>query len=135
MSGQAPAGWYEDESSGLRYWDGSAWTDRVAGAATASPAGPIGPARSESSDVVGYSAVAAAVLGLIAVVLPWTGPELVGILLLIAGFVLSGIALHRGSTKWLGYVGLAVSIIGTIVGVVMFVIGFMHGYVSAVSGG
>jgi Protein of unknown function (DUF2510) len=36
---QPPAGWYSDPSvyGGQRYWDGSAWTDHVAGPAHAAP--------------------------------------------------------------------------------------------------
>lgn len=123
----APAGWYDDGSTRLRYWNGTGWTDQVA------PTAPQQPSAGESRGApgpIGLCAAAAAVVGLISVCLPWMAPELAGILLIIAAFVLSGISLSREAVKWPGYVGLGVALIATVVGVVMFIIGFMNGYAS-----
>ncbi|MGH1562380.1 DUF2510 domain-containing protein [Mumia sp. DW29H23] len=125
-----PAGWYDDGSARMRYWNGTAWTDDVAPVTTAPAPQPRG-----SSGVpgpIGLCAMGAAVFGLIGVCLPWMGPELVGIVLLLVAFVLSGVSLHQDATKWPGYVGLGVALLGTLAGVVMFIIGFMNGYSSTV---
>ncbi|MDR6906405.1 hypothetical protein J2X63_002091 [Agromyces sp. 3263] len=39
---RAPAGWYEDGSGGRRYWDGEAWTQYVAPAASGEPGSQVG---------------------------------------------------------------------------------------------
>jgi uncharacterized membrane protein HdeD (DUF308 family) len=133
MDENPPAGWYDDGTQRRRYWDGSAWTGHVA-------PDPAVPSRAETEQpqrpgiALGISAIVAALLGLVAVCLPWTAPELVGIVLLVAGFVLSALSLSRERAKWPGNVGLTLSVLGTILGVVMFIIGFMNGYSSAVSG-
>ena len=131
MDTNAPAGWYEDGSgSRLRYWDGTGWTDQYAprpsspAAAISTPLPQRVPKRERTGGPgLGIAGVAAAVLGLIGVVLPWIAAESAGILLLIAAFVLSGIAVARAKQRWIGLIGLGLATIGTIAGFVMFFIG------------
>jgi hypothetical protein len=131
MDTNAPAGWYEDGSgSRLRYWDGTGWTDQYAprplapAVTTSAPPVQAAPKRERTGGpALGIAGIVAAVLGLIGVALPWIAAESVGILLLIAAFVLSGIAVARAKQRWIGLLGLGIAAVGTIAGFVMFAIG------------
>lgn len=46
-----PAGWYPQPDGNQRYWDGSAWTEHVAGNAALKPHGSIAPAPAAPSPV------------------------------------------------------------------------------------
>ncbi|MDQ0576702.1 DUF2510 domain-containing protein [Agromyces albus] len=141
-----PAGWYDDGSGTLRYWDGSAWTEHrapsaaateptadapgespYAAAATATgstvataeppPAAPTA-APAAKPHVLGIIALAVAALGFIFACIP--GALIVGWILLPIAFVLSIVALFLKGRKWPAITGLIVSILGTIVGFVVF---------------
>jgi len=64
---QAPAGWYPQPDGTQRYWDGSAWTDHIAGEPTEAPepvvfassASAPAPASSHAAPAAAYSPPAA----------------------------------------------------------------------------
>ena len=62
---KTPAGWYDDGSGNLRYWDGSAWTEhRAPGpAATQPPADASGESSGAASSAAASSAPEATTLG------------------------------------------------------------------------
>lgn len=155
-----PAGWYDDGSGRLRWWDGTGWTEhvepeRVTTAPPVPPApgfvpsaqefvppaqgfvppaqatqapwtqatkAPWQPAAAVGSPPVsplGWAAFAASVVG---VVLAFV-PPVVGLaaLVLVAGIVLSIVALLRPGAKWPGVAGLIVSVLGLIVAAVVLI--------------
>ncbi|WP_220659885.1 MULTISPECIES: DUF2510 domain-containing protein [unclassified Microbacterium] len=125
-----PAGWYDDGSGRQRWWDGQQWgsfADEVsAGGPTAiatapaaySGAHPAG-ALPKKLNVLALVAAIVAAVGFIFACMP--GAMIVGWILLPIAFVLSIVSLFlKGDKKWLGIVGLVLSIVGTIVGVLVF---------------
>ena len=126
---KAPAGWYDDGSGRQRWWDGQQW-GKFADAAilpaprtTAVSAAFVDPASAAAPpkklNVLALIAAIVAVVGFIFACVP--GALIVGWILLPIAFVLSIVSLFlKGDKKWLGIVGLVLSIVGTIVGVVVF---------------
>lgn len=130
-----PAGWYDDGSGRQRWWDGEQWGIFADEAAAPTPATTTLPAAFADSTSAGSAPVVAApkklnVLALVAAIVAVVGfifacipgALIVGWVLLPIAFVLSIVSLFlKGDQKWLGILGLVVSIIGTIVGVLVFV--------------
>ncbi|GAA2937876.1 hypothetical protein GCM10010458_22610 [Microbacterium luteolum] len=119
-----PAGWYDDGSGRQRWWDGQRWgtfADEVHTSAPTTTAAPIafaggGP---KKLNVLALVAAIVAAVGFIFACIP--GALIVGWILLPIAFVLSIVSLFlKGDKKWLGIVGLVLSIVGTIVGVIVF---------------
>ncbi|MFB2556569.1 DUF2510 domain-containing protein [Herbiconiux liangxiaofengii] len=52
MAGEAQAGWYDDGSGAMRWWDGAVWTDRI------QPPPPAAPGIGGMIDRIGAEAVA-----------------------------------------------------------------------------
>ena len=146
-----PAGWYDDGSGAMRYWDGSAWTDHTApaGGDVAAPApgapddsaaaptqvygaaatttatapsdsafAPAPESAGAKPHVLGFIALAVAVVGFIFACIP--GALIVGWILLPIAFILSIVALFLKGKKWPAIAALITSIVGTIVGVIVF---------------
>lgn len=122
-----PAGWYDDGSGRQRWWDGQQWGHFAEAAyaptLTAEPvafaaADPAGAAPKKLNVLALVSAIVAGI-GFIFACIP--GALIVGWILLPIAFVISIIALFlKGDKKWLAFIGLGLSILGTIVGVVVF---------------
>lgn len=119
-----PAGWYDDGSGRQRWWDGQQWgafadegnaqTLTATDASTASAA-----AAPKKLNVLALVALIVAAVGFIMACIPVT--IIAGWIVLSIAFVLSLVSLFlKGNKKWLGIVGLVLSIIGPIVGVVVF---------------
>lgn len=125
----APAGWYDDGSGRQRWWDGQQWGSFADEAYAPAPTTTTAP-----EAYAGASAVAAppkklnvlaligaivAAVGFIFACIP--GALIVGWILLPIAFVVSIVSLFlKGDKKWLGIVGLVLSIVGTIIGVIVF---------------
>lgn len=133
-----PAGWYDDGSGRQRWWDGQQWgvfaNEGAAPTATMTAAsvtpGAVGP---KKLNVLALIAAIVALVGFIFACMP--GALIVGWILLPIAFVLSIVSLFlKGDKKWLGIVGLILSIIGTIVGVIVF-LGVIASSVDASFGG
>lgn len=120
----APAGWYDDGSGRQRWWDGQQWGSFAGDASTSAPvatAAPTSPADADAKklNVLALVAAIVAVIGFIFACIP--GALIVGWILLPIAFVLSIVSLFlKGDKRWLGIVGLVLSIVGTIVGVMVF---------------
>ncbi|KJL33098.1 DUF2510 domain-containing protein [Microbacterium oxydans] len=122
-----PAGWYDDGSGRQRWWDGQQWgnfAEAPAPTATIAPAAfsgvDSGTPAPKKLNVLALVAAIVAVIGFIFACVP--GALIVGWILLPIAFILSIVSLFlKGDKKWLGIVGLVVSIIGTIVGILVFV--------------
>ncbi|WP_136041845.1 MULTISPECIES: DUF2510 domain-containing protein [unclassified Microbacterium] len=119
-----PAGWYDDGSGRQRWWDGQQWGtfadefNAPAATTTAAPVASAEPAPKKLNVLALVSAIVAAV-GFIFACIP--GALIVGWILLPTAFVLSIVSLFlKGDKKWLGIIGLVLSIVGTIIGVVVF---------------
>lgn len=121
---ETPAGWYDDGSGRQRWWDGQQWGNFADEAETRAPVATLDPASAEPPtkkklNVLALVSAIVAAVGFIFACIP--GALIVGWILLPIAFVLSIVSLFlKGDKKWLGIVGLIVSIIGTIVGVVVF---------------
>lgn len=120
-----PAGWYDDGSGRQRWWDGQQWGkfadegNAPAPTTTAAPVSSSDDGGPKKLNVLALIAAIVAVIGFIFACMP--GALIVGWILLPIAFVLSIVSLFlKGDKKWLGIVGLVVSIVGTIVGVVVF---------------
>ncbi|KJQ54377.1 DUF2510 domain-containing protein [Microbacterium sp. SA39] len=119
-----PAGWYDDGSGRQRWWDGQQWgtfADEVQAQTLTATAAPIASAdgNPKKLNVLALVAAIIAAVGFIFACIP--GALIVGWILLPIAFVLSIVSLFlKGDKKWLGIVGLVLSIVGTIVGVVVF---------------
>ncbi|SEB36064.1 MULTISPECIES: DUF2510 domain-containing protein [Microbacterium] len=120
-----PAGWYDDGSGRQRWWDGQQWgnfadeANAPAPLATATSASPDSASPKKLNVLALVSAIVAAV-GFIFACIP--GALILGWILLPIAFVLSIVSLFlKGDKKWLGIVGLILSIVGTIVGVMVFI--------------
>lgn len=122
-----PAGWYDDGSGRQRWWDGARWTDDFAPVQGAVPAHAAAPVASASavpgrvSPVLGFVGLGLAVLGTVLACIPAVFG--VGVVVLLAGFVVSLVGLFRkGAAKWPSVVGLALSVVGGIVGSIVLVV-------------
>lgn len=118
-----PAGWYDDGSGRNRWWDGQQWgnfADEASAPAPVTTAAPVSPAESPKKlNVLALVSAIVAVIGFVFACIP--GALIVGWILLPIAFVLSIVSLFlKGDKKWLGIVGLVLSIVGTIVGVLVF---------------
>lgn len=154
-----PAGWYDDGSGRQRWWDGQQWgnfadetvvpapatTNIPAAFAATTPVGaaPVGVAPAGVApvaapptklNVLALVAAIVAVVGFIFACIP--GALILGWVLLPIAFVLSIVSLFlKGDKKWLGIVGLILSIVGSIVGVLVFIGVVAASVDSAFSGG
>jgi len=109
-----PAGWYDDGSGRQRWWDGARWTDDFAPAAAVA-------SRRAAAPVLGFVGLALAVVGTILACIPAVFG--VGVVVLLAGFVVSLVGLFRkGAAKWPSIVGMVLSVVGGIVGGIVFVV-------------
>jgi hypothetical protein len=122
------AGWYPDPNApgSERYFDGSAWTDQVRPAVSASdaistPASNGAPSAPEkkSGNPLGFVALGSAVVGFIFACIP--GALIVGWILLPIGFILGIVSVFLAKrAKWPGITAIVLSVVGTIVGIVVF---------------
>lgn len=126
-----PAGWYDDGSGRQRWWDGARWTDDYApvhdagspqpGASAQAHAPSAPPAAARRSPILGFVGLGLAVLGTILACIPVVFG--IGVVLLLAGFVVSLIGLFtKGAAKWPSIVGMILSIVGGVIGVVVLVV-------------
>ncbi|GGM37201.1 DUF2510 domain-containing protein [Microbacterium saperdae] len=121
---ETPAGWYDDGSGRQRWWDGQQWgvfadEARVPAVATAPAPLATGATGPKKLNVLALVAAIVAVVGFIFACIP--GALILGWILLPIAFILSIVSLFlKGDKKWLGIVGLILSIVGTIVGVFVF---------------
>ncbi len=137
---EAPAGWYDDGSGRQRWWDGQHWGGFADEAGDRPPVATLGPnpypatsVKKKKLNVLALVAAIVAVIGFIFACMP--GALVVGWILLPIAFVLSIVSLFlKGDKKWLGIVGLIVSIVGTIVGVIVF-LGVIAGAANDAFGG
>lgn len=155
-----PAGWYDDGSGRLRWWDGERWTDRFSspgdhGAGTeASPSArpeasfaPTGapvagawapgsaqpPASPQRSSVLGFVGLGLAVLGTVLACIPTGVTFPIGLVLLLAAFVVSLVAVfQKGTKKWPSVTGIILSVVGGIVGSIVFVLVLWFGITTTV---
>ncbi|MFK4851056.1 DUF2510 domain-containing protein [Microbacterium sp. ZW T6_19] len=123
------AGWYDDGSGRQRWWDGERWTDDFAPAQGGAPASaaPVtsAPAASGSvSPVLGFVGLGLAVLGTVLACVPAVFG--VGVVVLLAGFVVSLVGLFRkGAVKWPSIVGMIVAVVGGAIGTVVLVVSLL----------
>ncbi|MFB4354633.1 DUF2510 domain-containing protein [Microbacterium sp. LS_15] len=126
-----PAGWYDDGSGRQRWWDGARWTDDYApvhdagspqpGASAQAQAPSAPPAAARRSPILGFVGLGLAVLGTILACIPVVFG--IGVVLLLAGFVVSLIGLFtKGAAKWPSIVGMILSVVGGVIGVVVLVV-------------
>lgn len=124
-----PAGWYDDGSGRQRWWDGTQWTenhapaqDSDAGAQVGHPAA-MAPAAVEPrrTPTLGFIGLGLAVLGTILACIPNAATFITGLVVLLAAFVVSLVAVFRKNTKkWPSIVGIVLSIVGGVIGAVVF---------------
>lgn len=160
-----PAGWYDDGSGRQRWWDGQQWgnfADEASAPAApstpdfAAPAGATAPAAfagatatstytypgaPTGTDVapkkLNILALVSAIVGAIGFIFACIpGALIIGWILLPIAFVLSIVSLFlKGDKKWLGFIGLGLSILGTIVGFIVFFVVVANSVDAAFSGG
>ena len=138
------AGWYDDGSGNLRYWDGNGWTDHTTdapqhtwsfdeltstqpvqpysaaayGQDTPLPGAPFTEPSNPKPHVLGIIALVVAAIGFVFACIP--GALIVAWVLLPIAFVLSVVALFLKGAKWPAITGFVVSIVGAIVATVVF---------------
>lgn len=149
-----PAGWYDDGSGRKRWWDGTQWTEDFApadaeGSGPAAPGGAQPPAADGGSGAspaavsaspgyappapaavsgapkpaptLGFVGLGLAVLGTILACIPTLATFVIGIVVLIAAFVVSLIAVFKKNTKkWPSIVGIVLSVVGGVIGAIVF---------------
>lgn len=92
----APAGWYPEGVNGVRYWNGSEWTDHRAPAAQAIAARPRNP--SATSAIVFMAITIACALSFVGVVFAWL-PAIIGLSMGVAGYRESARLSGAGKTR------------------------------------
>jgi len=118
------AGWYDDGSGRQRWWDGERWTDdfapgQAAATVSSAPAGALSGSKG-SAPVLGFVGLGLAVLGTVLACIPAAFG--IGVIVLLAGFVVSLIGLFRkGATKWPSIVGMILAVVGGAVGTVVLI--------------
>ncbi|MEZ0449158.1 TIR domain-containing protein [Cellulomonas sp. ICMP 17802] len=124
---RVPAGWYPDSGgSGMRYWDGTAWTDhRSPGAPTTGPtpaprpapvAMPNLPAPPRAPGQSNVLSIVAMVLGVLGVFFFLFG---------VAGIVCALVGRSKQEPRW--QIGLWIAIGGTVVGFLVLIASSMNG--------
>lgn len=119
-----PAGWYDDGSGRQRWWDGQQWGVFADQASVQAPVAGVGVGIAEAAspkklNVLALVSAIVAAVGFIFACIP--GALILGWILLPIAFILSIVSLFlKGDKKWLGIVGLVLSIVGTIAGVFVF---------------
>lgn len=107
-----PAGWYPEGVNGVRYWDGTAWTDHRAPAA---PAG-LAVAPKRERNYIGDISLAVTILGAVFVVI--LRFIAVGLPMVTIGSILAFIAaLTAGTTKSRGTAIAALVVDGIVLGI------------------
>ncbi|MFD5224379.1 DUF2510 domain-containing protein [Microbacterium sp. NPDC058342] len=155
-----PAGWYDDGSGRQRWWDGEQWTERYADgdataagsapsapdAMTGAPAGAdapayaapgyapaVAPAGPKAAPTLGFVGLGLAVLGTILACIPTVVTFPIGLVLLLAAFVVSMIAVFKKNTaKWPSIVGIILSVVGGVIGAIVFTVVFVVSVATAV---
>lgn len=122
-----PAGWYDDGSGRQRWWDGSQWTENYVPADAPLEGAPAGGAPAvvipRQASTLGFIGLGLAVVGTVLACIPAVATFGIGVLVLLAAFVVSLIAVFRKNTaKWPSIVGMALSVIGGIVGAIVLVV-------------
>ncbi|WP_430592110.1 DUF2510 domain-containing protein [Humidisolicoccus flavus] len=115
-----PAGWHDDGSGRQRWWDGQRWTEHVAPAQGGSAAWMAPPPATTArvSPVLGFIGLGLAGLGTIVACIPAT--FLIGVIVLIAGLVLSLVGLFtKNAAKWPSIAGIVLSLVGGAIGTVI----------------
>ncbi|WP_433585631.1 DUF2510 domain-containing protein [Microbacterium hydrocarbonoxydans] len=118
------AGWYDDGSGRQRWWDGEQWTDDFAPGQAAAPVSSAPPGSLSVSKgpapVLGFVGLGLAVAGTVLACIPAVFG--IGVVVLLAGFVVSLIGLFRkGATKWPSIVGMILAVIGGAIGTVVLI--------------
>jgi hypothetical protein len=118
------AGWYDDGSGRQRWWDGEQWTDDFAPGQAAAPVSSAPPGSLSVSKgpapVLGFVGLGLAVAGTVLACIPAVFG--IGVIVLLAGFVVSLIGLFRkGATKWPSIVGMILAVIGGAIGTVVLI--------------
>lgn len=140
-----PAGWYDDGSGNQRWWDGEHWTSHLAPEQS-----PTTPARhaaahdehgqeasaptGRAAPVLGFVGLGLAAVGTILACIPMTFLFfLIGVILLLAGLVVSTIGLFtKNAAKWPSIAGMILSVVGGVVGTVVILVTLTVGLASAV---
>ncbi|MFD5213698.1 DUF2510 domain-containing protein [Microbacterium sp. NPDC058345] len=117
-----PAGWYDDGSGRQRWWDGTRWTENFAPVDQAqASASATAPEAAKPAPTLGFVGLGLAVLGTILACIPSVATFVIGIVVLLAAFVVSLIAVFKKNTKkWPSIVGIALSIVGGVIGAIVF---------------
>lgn len=127
-----PAGWYDDGSGRMRWWDGRQWTPNYAPTsaptsvttppgAAAHPTPHAGAAAApQQRSTLGVLALGLAGLGTVLACIPTPATFGVGVLVLLVAFVLALIAvLTKGASKTPAVLGLVLSIVGGLAGLIV----------------
>jgi hypothetical protein len=116
---QVPAGWYDDGSGRLRYWDGALWTAHFAEQQQPSTSTPRPVAVGLPGEPLPAMVRTGFVLGLVGFVLSWV--PVLGMTLAFAGAVCATIGLRQVGPRALAVLGAVFGAIGTVLGILILV--------------